>query len=111
MLMRQGMPVKLVSVSPPLGHKTVHQANESVPVVALDKMNHLMQDNVFKTVLWFFCELRVKANSASARIAASPLGLHLPDVERVNGDIQYPRPSGDNRRGRCLDLLAIKLGN
>jgi len=68
-LMRQGMPVKLIPVKPPLRHIHLHEGDKSVAMVTLKKVNHFMDDDVFKAILWFFCQLRVKANCASARIA------------------------------------------
>src|ERR1700686_4828661 len=62
-------------------------------------------------MFWFFCKLRIKANSASARIAASPLSLHLLDVKFVNRDAHYRSPSCNEGRKDRSDLVPIELGN
>jgi hypothetical protein len=111
MLMRQGISVEFIPMLPPLWDKHVHEVDKSVAVMTLNEVNHLMDDDIFEAMLWFSRELRVDANSAGARIAAPPLGLHLLHVKPVNHHAQYRCPSRKKGRYRRFDLFTIKLGN
>jgi hypothetical protein len=43
----------------PVGEMTIHQRDEPVIVMTLDKVRQFVDENVFKTLGWFLCELKV----------------------------------------------------
>jgi hypothetical protein len=110
-LMTKWEAIQFLAIVPPLRHERVHKGSEAIIVMPHKDVRHLVDDDVLKAMLWFFCELRVKANGPGAGIAASPLGFHLLHVKPADRDAHYRRPSCNKGRNRRFDLFTVKLGN
>src|ERR1700694_607 len=76
--------IQFHAIVSPLRHEPVHQGCEAIIVMPHKEMRHLVDDDVLKTMLRFFCKLGVKANCVGSRVAASPLSLHLLHVNLIN---------------------------
>src|ERR1035437_8625521 len=93
----------------PVRHELIHQCRESLTVVALKQVGHLMYHNVFKAVGVFFCEFEVEPNVAALAVAGAPLGLHTPDAPLGNGSADDRLPLFDDSGDSAAELFAVPL--
>jgi IrrE N-terminal-like domain len=83
--------VEDVAVELPLGHELMHQLHEALVVRRFEQVNHLVDDNIFKTFDRLSGEISIQPNGARVLIAAE---LLMPAKFLMN-----------DLRGKNLDLL------
>src|SRR5665213_886230 len=103
--------IQHLPIEPPIRHEAVHQDDETATMCRFDEMRHLMHDDVLKALFRLLCQFGVQSNSTCARVAASPLGLHLLYVKPINGYSHHRCPSGYQRRKHRLHLLSVPPRN
>jgi hypothetical protein len=78
-LVPHGQPVEGVAVGLPLEHELIHQRHKAGVVRRFEQVNHLVDDNIFKTFHGLSREIGIQSNGASVVIAAAPFRLHSLD--------------------------------
>ena len=104
----QRMAVKFVAIVPPLRHETVHQADESVPVMGIDKMNHFVEDDVFEAALGLLCQFGIETNRTRCRVRCAPFGFHVPHIKPLDRDADHAFPTAYQGRSLLPNLVPIK---
>jgi hypothetical protein len=103
-----GEPVENVAHRLPLGHKLVHQGYKTCVVRWFEQVNHLVDDNIFKTPDRLSGEIGIQPNGARAVIAATPFRLHALDEVFPHPYAHQPLPSFNQWRNGLPQLLAIR---
>lgn len=67
--MRKRRAVELIPSDSPVGEVAVHEFSETLPVVAFQKMSHLVNDDVLQAMRVFLGELDVEPNMAGLAVA------------------------------------------
>jgi hypothetical protein len=76
----------------PPGHEPIHQSEEMFVVRRLKQVNHLVDDNILKTILRFFSEVGIQSDCARAVITAPPLRFHSLDEQSLYLNAYRPLP-------------------
>lgn len=74
--MPDGQVIQRVPIPSPLGQEAVHQRDEAAVVRRFQQVGHFMNDDVFETFSWFFCQIRVEPDACGAGATATPFGFH-----------------------------------
>jgi hypothetical protein len=56
---RKWLGIQSLPVLAPVGEMTIHQRDEPVIVMPLDKVRQFMDEDVFKALGWFLCEFKI----------------------------------------------------
>lgn len=104
-------PIELVASEAPVRHEPIHDRNESGIVRGPYQVCHLVDYDVFETLLGFLGQFCIQANRASPVVAASPFRLHLLDIEARYLNTHHRRPPSNHWRNRRLHLVPIPLGD
>jgi len=56
---RKRFGIQNLPVLSPVGEMTIHQRDEPVIVMPLDKVRQFVDEDVFKALGWFLCELKI----------------------------------------------------
>jgi len=70
-----------------------------------------MDHNVFNALLGLLGQFRVETNRPGVVIAASPLGLHVLQVESLNGNAHHRSPFGNQGGNLYFQLIPVPLGD
>jgi hypothetical protein len=90
--------VEDIAVGLPLGHELIHQGHKARIVSWFEQVNHLVDDNIFKTFQWLSGEIGIQSNGAGAIIAATPFRLHPLDENSPHPYPYQPLPFFNQRR-------------
>ena len=60
--MSDWQPVQLILVELPLWHELIHQGYEAGVMCRFKQMGHLVYDDIFETLRWFFCQVCIEAD-------------------------------------------------
>ena len=86
LLVSEGRLVEPIPHGAPVGHVLVHQGDEAVVVVALEQVEHLVQDDVVEALGRFLDQLQIEPDAMGLGGAGAPLGLHPLDVPLCDVD-------------------------
>jgi hypothetical protein len=56
---RKWLGIQSLPVLAPVGEMTIHQRDEPVIVMPLDKVRQFVDEDVFKALGWFLCEFKI----------------------------------------------------
>jgi hypothetical protein len=56
---RKRLGIQSLPVLAPTGEMTIHQRDEPVIVMPLDKVRQFVDEDVFKALGWFLCEFKI----------------------------------------------------
>src|SRR6266699_5492177 len=91
-LVAQGRPVEFLAVVLPQRHETVHIGDETIVVMALEQMNHFMDNDVLYAMNRFLDKLEIQPDAACLDIASAPFGFHLfhAPLGHLHADNRFP---------------------
>ena len=105
--MPQRCPIELLAIKLPQRHEPVHISNKTLIVMALEQMNHFMDNDVLQTMDRFLDKLEIQPDALGLDIARAPPGFHLSHAPlgHLHADDRFPfRDQGSNL---LLEPLAI----
>lgn len=79
----------------PVGELAVQELGESLAVVALEVVRHLVDDDVLKAIRVALGEFDVEPKMVGLAVAGPPLGLHAPDGPLRHGYVELGLPPVD----------------
>ena len=110
--MPQWCPIEFLAVVLPQRHEIIHIRNKPLVVMALEQMNHFMDNDVLQTIDRFLDQLEIQPDSLSLDIASAPLGFHLfhTPLCHLHTDDRFPfsdQGSNSMLRRHCLSFAEM----
>ena len=90
--MPQRRPIKFLAVILPQRHEIIHIRNKPLVVMALEQINHFMDNDVLQTIDRFLDQLEIQPDALCLNIARAPFGFHLfhPPLGHLYADDRFP---------------------
>ena len=73
----KGCAIEFLAVVLPGRHETIHVGNELIVVVALEQVNHFVDNDVLQAMNWFLDKLEIQPDATCLDVAGAPFGFHL----------------------------------
>src|SRR6266851_3756824 len=108
--MPQWLAVKLLAVELPQRHEAIHMGDETLVMMALEQVNHFMDNDVLQAMHGFLDEFEIQPDATCLNIAGTPAGFHLFHAPASHLHANDRFPFGDKGRNLFFEAAAVPGG-